>query len=1053
MFASVIACCLSSYGEVLFEEDFDRPVITNGLSIADSRLGWKSETPVGADVSLGSGSPKFAGRFLDGSTAGPSGSENLFLKRFTPVTNGIVTLSCVALASSSLSLYSSIGLTYHKYPRQFRGAQWTCVPNGWIFYVGSIDQTGEPYSDLPLGVLTADTQTIICPFDVAVTLKIFVDLNRSKTWGQASWTSGGVPYTQTTAEYNWDLGLGNVSSVFICEDMRSGRNGIDLDNIKIEGSRHVTRPHPFLNTAHTIYQMNGTAGAIPSTAQIQWVNRARPGEGQLPYLAYLPDQTKLIMMCRDGCLTSADGGVTWGPLTAIDSSNPTAVGLVYLGSGKLLASGPSSTDPQWISTNSGNTWTLVPTSPVPDPEIYLWDPPLVTSTNGDSTKNLIGGGWYCTGIPWGSSAGPYSQGCVRFSTNSGATWGNPIAVPQWLGVNEVTFTKAANGNIIAACRTDYPPRFAKTQVDHYGGLAVSISSDNGATWSTLNKLFTWGRHHPSIVLLPNNDLLMTYVVRLGYTSDKDGFPRFGVEAVLSHNNGLTWDIDHRFVLAEWSGNVKGDKAWYGGVQSSSTVVLPSGTIVTAFGVGFNNAPDTEPCIFDIGLIRWTVPNNTLNGDTYLKDFDADSDGRNIIDLKLPTGKKMLMSAFSLGYGFKNGTWNTTETSAYNTAVSGGFTLGASMNGITGSNTGPTFTNRVLGAIGSGTGYQSTIVEGFSSAFTVGFSGAAPIDAAPNPNYQLGLVVNAISVRAAPNIIGANQTVNFYEELTWEDLLQQPQLLVGTASFGSFSAWNKFTWDPEEISQSAGLITQTYTRTFKLDENAGFDVYLDGLEVVGNATLTYDAVKPVVRRTITSSFSKGFGWNGNSWNTSETTSANVAPSASFQMNFGFGNPGSGTLSNAGPTFSDRILGSVAAGSSYQSSYPPGFVATVTGGYIGTIPADATGNPNYKVKIIIDSISVYSAPTTPSPTQTIALTETTSGHTQAQTPMNLTTTGNFTALTSWKKISWNPSDYLSPAGILRQTQSRSFTITESAITSLAIDGFEVNGQIELSYDAEP
>jgi len=58
-------------------------------------------------------------------------------------------------------------------------------------------------------------------------------------------------------------------------------------------------------------------------------------------------------------------------------------------------------------------------------------------------------------------------------------------------------------------------------------------------------LYEYGRHHPSLVLMPDGDIVMTYVVRKGgYVDSKDGFPQFGVEAIVSHDHGRTWDLDH-----------------------------------------------------------------------------------------------------------------------------------------------------------------------------------------------------------------------------------------------------------------------------------------------------------------------------------------------------------------------------------------------------------------------------------------------------------------------------------------------------------------------------
>ena len=86
--------------------------------------------------------------------------------------------------------------------------------------------------------------------------------------------------------------------------------------------------------------------------------------------------------------------------------------------------------------------------------------------------------------------------------------------------------------------------------------------------------------------MPNQDIVMTYVVRKGYTNDKDGFPRFGIEAVVSRDHGQTWDLDHRYILHCWTGKRKGDTYWWPSSQATSSVLLPDGSILTAFGTGY-----------------------------------------------------------------------------------------------------------------------------------------------------------------------------------------------------------------------------------------------------------------------------------------------------------------------------------------------------------------------------------------------------------------------------------------------------------------------------------
>ncbi len=109
-----------------------------------------------------------------------------------------------------------------------------------------------------------------------------------------------------------------------------------------------------------------------------------------------------------------------------------------------------------------------------------------------------------------------------------------------------------------------------------------------------------------MVLLPDKRILMTYVVRLGYPNNPEGFPQFGVEAVISSDTGQTWDLDHRYILAVWAGNLKDERSWFCSVQSTSTVLLRDGTLLTAFGTGFANQSDSKRCKMDVALVRWRL---------------------------------------------------------------------------------------------------------------------------------------------------------------------------------------------------------------------------------------------------------------------------------------------------------------------------------------------------------------------------------------------------------------------------------------------------------------
>jgi hypothetical protein len=382
------------------------------------------------------------------------------------------------------------------------------------------------------------------------------------------------------------------------------------------------KPHPFGEREHVVQQMNGEREPASLAAEIQWISepwyRALDDENaQMPYLAYMAEKDRVVMLVvthhptHTALIFSDDHGKTWSErkwLITDAEGRPKpgiALGLTNLGAGKLLAYPENVTQGQWGSSDFGETWRFSEVHESVETR-YVWDPLLVVKDSEGHVSKLFEGSYRPTGVAWGSPEDYYSQGYFRSSTDEGRTWSEEKKVPQWLGVNEVNLLQASNGDLVAACRTDYPKRFAQYKLDHFGGLAVSISTDEGNTWSDLKPLYEWGRHHPSMVLMPNGDIVMTYVVRLGLPATHEGFPQFGVEAVVSHDNGQTWDKEHRYILASWVGNITGATAWFCSVQSTSTVLLPDGMLLTAFGTGFRNPPGARVCKMDVALVRWRL---------------------------------------------------------------------------------------------------------------------------------------------------------------------------------------------------------------------------------------------------------------------------------------------------------------------------------------------------------------------------------------------------------------------------------------------------------------
>jgi hypothetical protein len=409
----------------------------------------------------------------------------------------------------------------------------------------------------------------------------------------------------------------------------------------------ATASHAAAWQPHTVYQLAGGDRRLELPAARWLVSEAWHERAQLPYLAYLPDKARLLLhidrQMRDNpgpvLLYSDDAGATWSEPyylhrdAAGHSDGEAGTGLTYLGSGKLTNANMNYTR----SSDYGLTWgerTPVPTSADGKP-MYEWGPMLVDTDPATGKVIRLVETRYKELAPFGASESldkEISQGCIRFSTDEGKTWSQEIAVPQWCGVNEVEQVRARNGDIVAACRIDMPMPFKALWHDNYCGLGISISKDNGTTWSPLQRLFHWGRQHQSLVRLENGDLVMSYLVRRGYPNTPDGqHCQYGVEAVVSHDDGATWDLDHRYILYVWQSPVSARDTYVDMAAGcvTSTVALPDGTLFTAVGEGHRLDPTNRTIIpRDITLVKWRLNPNPTGSENEIAAAPYDSDKRN-----------------------------------------------------------------------------------------------------------------------------------------------------------------------------------------------------------------------------------------------------------------------------------------------------------------------------------------------------------------------------------------------------------------------------------------
>lgn len=371
---------------------------------------------------------------------------------------------------------------------------------------------------------------------------------------------------------------------------------------------------------------------VDSPAQRRILTEGRNRVFGMPYLVYMPERDRVFMVvyldygpCKPASLFSDDHGDIWSEPAYIKTDpklNPdfgdTPTALSYLGNGKLMFSG---CEERWASADFGATWQALPLPPGANGKPWAgwqWEPYLIDRNPQTGRVIRIAETAYSHEGDEYPTWGYYSQAYIRFSTNEGRTWDTEITVPQWKGINEVGLCRAQNGDIIATCRTDISQWFRDPAhrpdgmhpPDLYSGFGISISKDNGMTWSNVNVLFDVGRHFASMVLMSNGDLIMTYMVRVGYPCNVDGFPTYGIEAIVSRDNGVTWKTAHRIILDEWTGNQRGHNAWWASPQSTSTVLLPDGSLLTAYGRAYHCLPTEDGKIGpprDIGFVRWRLP--------------------------------------------------------------------------------------------------------------------------------------------------------------------------------------------------------------------------------------------------------------------------------------------------------------------------------------------------------------------------------------------------------------------------------------------------------------
>lgn len=267
---------------------------------------------------------------------------------------------------------------------------------------------------------------------------------------------------------------------------------------------------------------------------------------------------------------SKDGASTWSAFKEIspvfkNANDARPMLLAYLGKGRLTYKSGWVTGQRHFSEDYGRTWS----KPVPDTKVTNGagiggeGNPLV-EIDQDGTVHIAEVGYNLGGPGKSYNVREPEHGFFRWSHDGGRTWTDEVNPKNWYwkdnangktytrGISEGSLVRAKNGWLVASLRTGIPARGVEgPHNDQLEGTGISISKNNGKTWSPINFLYQTGRMHGHLLKLSDGRLVLTMTVRADVVNGKLLSYRRGCEAVISRDNGLTWDLDHKIILDEW----------------------------------------------------------------------------------------------------------------------------------------------------------------------------------------------------------------------------------------------------------------------------------------------------------------------------------------------------------------------------------------------------------------------------------------------------------------------------------------------------------------------
>lgn len=322
------------------------------------------------------------------------------------------------------------------------------------------------------------------------------------------------------------------------------------------------------------------------------------GGGYFPILDRMPGG-KLSVVVREGdhhvgqrgylgFITSDDGGESWSETTRVVSAerDPCHVAFGCTREGTLLVSyvlPHSYADGAWDrsvipegpvylsrSDDGGTTWNQeeMDTGAIDAPRLNPYG--RIVQLPDDTLLMPIYVSWPKEGKPM-SFLTPEDRTTGSFilrSRDDGRTWGDATLVSKPVD-GETSLVRLSSGKLLAALRRCYP--------DAEHDTWLSDSDDDGYTWSAPRRVTGHMQHPADLVQLADGRILLVF-----------GHRRvpFGVRALISRDEGKSWDHDNTLVLA--SESIDRDCGY------PSVVQLDDGQIVVAYYVHHGLGPFVNP---------------------------------------------------------------------------------------------------------------------------------------------------------------------------------------------------------------------------------------------------------------------------------------------------------------------------------------------------------------------------------------------------------------------------------------------------------------------------